>query len=502
MQLVIIIAVFMALLSAESAGEVFEQQLPSWLGTLDTPRSLVLMAGILIGYWSLSCLSTSLLLRRLEIQQKLGRIDYRMSARTSIINQTILLATYMIFLTAAGWTRMVIIQWQLQDYVLADEVMLLLPLVIMLTISLRASYPVNRFIRESVITSYLTEGLSARPVWSLQEYMIFNLRGHLLIILIPLLIIMGIKDLVFLMLERMYDFSLMSDSEYDRTMFIGNAISGIGTVLVFVMAPLMLRAIWKTRPLPIGPLREKLEEFCRKIKLKHRDILLWDTYSAVTNAAVMGVIPQVRFVLLSDALIENMPDNHIEGVFAHEAGHVKNHHIAFMVLMIMGMGSIAALLMEISLKAINHLCEIWSLPQWCGEASGWLIVALTAAGGFSLFGWVSRRFERQADLHAAQCLNAAAANDQQLDHNRLGPHGALMMGQALHRIAFLNGMTPTARSWRHSSIASRAEFLRELSIKDGAVKKYQRLIIMVKLAIIIALPLAGLGWWCLERVLD
>ena len=59
------------------------------------------------------------------------------------------------------------------------------------------------------------------------------------------------------------------------------------------------------------------------------EILLWQTNNNMGNAAVMGVVPQVRYILLSDLLLQTMTDRQIEAVFAHEAGHVVHRHIAW-----------------------------------------------------------------------------------------------------------------------------------------------------------------------------
>ena len=52
----------------------------------------------------------------------------------------------------------------------------------------------------------------------------------------------------------------------------------------------------------------------------------------MANAAVIGLLPGWRYVLLSDRLIETMTDAEIEAVFAHELGHIVHNHMAWLVV--------------------------------------------------------------------------------------------------------------------------------------------------------------------------
>ena len=68
--------------------------------------------------------------------------------------------------------------------------------------------------------------------------------------------------------------------------------------------------------------------------MKYRDILLWQTNHNMGNAAVMGLVPRMHYILLSDVLLETMTDQQIEAVFAHEIGHVKHWHMGWYIVMI------------------------------------------------------------------------------------------------------------------------------------------------------------------------
>ena len=93
--------------------------------------------------------------------------------------------------------------------------------------------------------------------------------------------------------------------EWTGWVWTPEAILVLVAVAVFVLAPAMLRRIWRTRPLGAGPVRERLEAACERVGLRCREILLWHSDGMMINAAVMGVIAPLRFVLLSDALLAN-----------------------------------------------------------------------------------------------------------------------------------------------------------------------------------------------------
>ena len=221
----------------------------------------------------------------------------------------------------------------------------------------------------------------------------------------------------------------------------------------------------------------------------------------------MGVVGRVRYVLLSDALIENMPDKQIEAVFGHEAGHVKHHHIVFLVLSALACGLLVLLLGNGIIIGLERLWPEQSAfnqySQWMGEAA---IVPL-AVVWVLVFGWISRRFERQADVHGAQSVAAqgtepAETPERGAGSGRLDMYGTQVMAAALVRVALLNGIPTEARSWRHSSIGSRARFLQYLATSDNALARFSRRLRVLKavILVIVVLALAGLVWTYLPHV--
>ena len=500
MQGSVLVAMLAVLTLSEAVTASDAGPLPEWMARLVGMKSIGLALGLTIILWSLFRWASQRLVNRLGHDQRLGRGELRLPGRIDLLMRLIVLLTFAASLTVGGWAHTVLEEWRLGRYVLIDEWVLLAPFVAMTLVRWVCFYPVNRTVREYVVAGQLAEGLAARPVWSRREYLSFQVRGGLLLMVVPLSLIIAWKDVVQL-IRRQWFF------DWPWSGMAGEAAVVGGTMLIFLLAPEMLRRIWLTRPLPNGPLRERLQGFCARLGLRHRDILLWDTFGAVANAAVMGVVGRVRYVLLSDALIENMPDKQIEAVFGHEAGHVKHHHIVFLVLSALACGLLVLLLGNGIIIGLERLWPEQSAfnqySQWMGEAA---IVPL-AVVWVLVFGWISRRFERQADVHGAQSVAAqgtepAETPERGAGSGRLDMYGTQVMAAALVRVALLNGIPTEARSWRHSSIGSRARFLQYLATSDNALARFSRRLRVLKavILVIVVLALAGLVWTYLPHV--
>ncbi|MBC8108737.1 MAG: M48 family metalloprotease, partial [Anaerolineae bacterium] len=259
----------------------------------------------------------------------------------------------------------------------------------------------------------------------------------------------------------------------------------------------------QTQPLPDSPLRRRLEQICRRSNLRYKEILLWQTNNNMGNAAVMGVLPQVRYILLSDLLLQTMTDRQIEAVFAHEAGHVVHRHIAWygvFVVIIM-----IAMLMLDELATMMGV-DLSFMPTWLKDP---IILALSVSTFFLLFGLLSRCFERQADVFAARIMerelaeeggklsaadltrDAQTAAPSAIEKPRdgdthVGIHGAHLFASALHRVAVVNNIPVRANNFSHGSIAQRMMYLRRLSTDPANTRQFDRFMRLVYRCLIAA----------------
>ena len=211
------------------------------------------------------------------------------------------------------------------------------------------------------------------------------------------------------------------DSPWDQPV----SLAAMG-LLVLVLAPAFVRLAWPTRSLPPGPLRDRLEHLSARVGFRCTDILVWDTNQVVVNAGVTGSLPFFRYVLLTDALVENLSPYEVAAVFGHEVGHIAHRHLVYFGFFILSsLGVLPLSDWTASQAAINEPLRM--LPAgvaphlWrCSEAtrrhdhfgaSKVVKRGPRAAGpgepvlpsGLRLS--VSRRFERQADVFGCRVVS-------------------------------------------------------------------------------------------------
>ena len=324
-----------------------------------------------------------------------------------------------------------------------------------------------------------------------RDYLDFQIRHHLLIIAVPLTLILFAANMA-----NGYRAPLEAWTGWP---WASDAVLGVVAVAMFIAAPVLLRHIWRTHPLEPGPVRERLEALSRRIGLSVREILVWHSDGLMVNAAVMGLFAPVRFVLLSDTLLRTMSVEQIEAVFGHEAGHVRHRHIQyFLVFAFVGWLVVAGIMEALARTMTDPSGEVGASRL---VIQGIGVVAMIAFWGLG-FGWLSRRFERQADLFGAECAAPPSSRchtpcsvhpDERttLDPGRrVCATGVAVFASALDRVASLNGIPQEERSWRHSSIGSRIRFLVRLAGDPGAAVDFQRRIQRIKI-VMVAIAVAG-----------
>ena len=415
------------------------------------------------------------LLERNPADPGIGQFAY---GRGLTIVQWLLGAAHALVLLTTDWMDLchevpIIGEWALVPGLLAG-----VPLLASITMLWIAAYPADRAIREIALETHLFRGQPTQPVWSLGKYLAFNFRHQVFIVLVPMLLILAARDLIL-----MYRMQIRSVIDHD---FAPDLLLGGTAGLVAVIAPLLLRHIWVTAPLPQSPLRDQLERLCKKLRLRCREILVWNSSGMITNAAVMGVIAPLRYVLITDAMLEQMDDRKVEAVFGHEAGHVKRHHILFFLLFALISGCLITIMTH-RLQGVDRLTY-----QIVTAVAG---VLLMLKWGF-LFGFVSRAFERQADLFGVYtleltglpCSGACAIHapaDEQAngDQQPICRTAAHLFSETLNEVAILNNIPGEAWSWRHGSIASRSRILQKYANDPSAVAAFEHSVWRMKLAI-------------------
>jgi Zn-dependent protease with chaperone function len=321
-----------------------------------------------------------------------------------------------------------------------------------------AEYPANRAQWERSCLDGFDDDLPIHAPPRLRRYLALGLRQQFLPIVLPVLLITLMRDLLVLTLPSL-----------NRTYADLAMIPGV--LAVYLAAPEMLRRLLNCRPMPDSPLRRRLEAICRRANLRYRDILRWDTDFSMANAAVVGILPGLRYVLLSDRLEETMTDEEIECVFAHELGHIVHSHmlwfvVLFMIVVLIGLGPA---------QIIEVLAEP-HLPPGLLDSAITQIIAGAAAFALTLYflGVLARRFERQADVFAARMVESGWALSGGLRRSHVGAKGASLMSTALKRVALINGVGLRQRDFFHPSISLRRLYLRRLATHPSLTRAFDR----------------------------
>jgi STE24 endopeptidase len=345
-----------------------------------------------------------------------------------------------------------------------------------------AAFPVDRANREQTVLENLNDDLPVHAPPTFPQTFSANVRLQVMFTLAPVFGLLVLRDVAV---------SALGLAGITNSNGIDYWVMAPATIAMFIFAPELLRRTLQTEKLPASPLRTRLEQMCKNVGLKYRDILLWRTGDTMGNAAVMGMIPRVRYVLLSDLLLETMTDEQIEAVFAHELGHVVHKHLLWF-------GAYAILTMLFMYGPGDYLLDYvrtWYIHHW--PKDGWeeiegLIAATVSFGSFALaFGYLSPKFERQADVYAARTMQPPA--DARSSRSYVGEQGAAIVASALNRVAAINHIPVSARNWSHGSIATRVRALLDMSGHPDHTRRFDRFMTMLYAGLISLV--IGFGVW-------
>lgn len=314
-------------------------------------------------------------------------------------------------------------------------------------------------------------------------YLIFHTRQRLALVFIPLSLLLGLKEVRRHVHESVAAWEL--------------GIIGAGAFVVGFGMPWLMRLALGLRSMPPGPLKDRLLAAARRLRFRFSDVLLWHTRGGMANAMVVGLLPWPRYVVLTDRLVEDFRPEEVEAVFGHEVGHIKHRHmlyyLGFLSISILVLSQIVDRLEPVlgEIPALAFLAE----PDF--EQSHEFLRMLPVAGlmlayVFVVFGFLSRRCERQADVYgcrAVSCLQAGCTGhgaEENLPAGATGlcPTGILIFVRALDRVAAVNGIDRERpgflQSWQHSTIARRVDFLRGLLADPGEERRFQHRVAAVK----------------------
>ncbi|WP_457573228.1 M48 family metalloprotease [Desulfolithobacter sp.] len=307
--------------------------------------------------------------------------------------------------------------------------------------------------------------LQARPAYEAvfqrhytpARFVISNIKANLPIVL-PWLVLSLVFDLLSaLPLPRFQQ--ILTSPWGDLILFLAFV------VFLAVFFPPLVRWLWNCRPMPDSPLRREIERFCRQQDFK-AEILYWPLFEGqVLTAGIMGIVPRLRYLLITPALLAALDPEELESVLAHEIGHVKRLHLVLYIYLFLGFSLLAGALARV----LPYLVLGWDFFYLAVERlhvspdtllalfSGGLILLLMIVYFRFIFGFFIRNFERQADLYVFRAQ---------------GTSWPLI--RSFEKIATLSGNIRDEKSWHHFGIGERIDFLQRCEQDRSLIQRHDR----------------------------
>ncbi len=461
-------------------------------------------------------LVTRRLVRSLEKDPSSREQFVRRYERGRFYTQLLLFGYYILALLVFGWGWAIACFWQAPTgpegaatSLPGTELLLLAPFVLGQLLLWAFGYTADRALHPPAASAPIPGAPSSRPrrvgFDSRFAYILFQARQKLALVFLPVLLLIMQKELgrLFPELWRRWEGS-------------ANFVGCLMLLAVFVTLPWVVRLVLGLRPLPEGPLRQRLLASARRLRFRCSNLLLWNTRSGMANAMVIGLVPWIRYVVFTDRLVEEFSPEEVEAVFGHEAGHVKHQHMLYYLGFLMASVAVLGGFINLGADYLRALAAQKALGEaswlaWLGETlslngHGWVaivpMVGLLLSYIFVVFGFLSRRCERQADIFGCKAVSCNRPDcnghdpDEPLPVGRLGlcPTGTRTFIRALDKVAMVNGISRDRpgflQSWQHSTIAHRVEFLQRLLTDPTAETRFQRRVALVKWALLVCLGCA------------
>ena len=354
--------------------------------------------------------------------------------------------------------------------------------------------------------------------WSLLGFVLFNARQFALLVLFPVMLFASMKSAL-----RFFPEWLEQDAFQLVSLF---AMIGF-----FVFLPRLVKPLLGLKSLPAGPYRSQLETLEQRLSFRRTDLLLWPTRGGAANALILGVVPQARYVIFTDTLLESLTPPELDAVFGHEVGHAIHGHLAYYALFLLLSATAIGGLTGVA----NEYAERWGAYEMLPGELQWMWkfgpILLMGTYLFLVFGWLSRVCERQADIagaRAGSCGEPHCSGHEESDPIRAGSvsdgdsltrrlrfrlgkstlpceTGLRAMVMALEAVTGMNGMAPEARrgfaarwlawfrSWQHGPPNARIEYLQSLMVNPELARVHDRYAYRVRwgIAIVLAAILAA-----------
>ncbi len=167
----------------------------------------------------------------------------------------------------------------------------------------------------------------------------------------------------------------------------------------------------KQTPLPQGSLREKIEAYAKKEGFDLENIFVIDGSKRSTKAnAYFSGFGKEKRITLYDTLIDELQEDEIVAVLAHEVGHYRKNHILINLGMSIMTTGIALWLLSLFVGSplLSGALGVSEPSFHVGLVAFALLYSPISTLTGLLMNYLSRKFEYQADNFAKTTFDAAA----------------------------------------------------------------------------------------------
>ncbi len=281
---------------------------------------------------------------------------------------------------------------------------------------------------------------------------------------IPFLFFTLLFDVLMFLPENRWTTLLLYPENNAASLFVFFSFVACVLLLIMIFLPYFIQKLWLCEKIEDAELWLRLTKTCQQANFCCAGLRIWTVMNNFHTAAIIGIIPKFRYVMFTKRLLYDVPTEYLEAILIHEIGHSYRKHLLILPFILFGIFVLPSLF---SLLFFDATYQSLALMNILYPSKFWTFlfpltilipyVVIMAIYFRLVFGFFSRLFERQADLHS---YVVGSPPQHMID--------------ALDQIGIATGNTHNNPSWHHFSIRERMDFLEIAMKKPGVIAKHHR----------------------------
>ena len=374
------------------------------------------------------------------------------------------LAVGMVIPMLFGWQKLVAESWGLANFVLLDEVVLMLPGLVSYAL-------INYLVLKSRLHNSPDFEDSSTEQPSIESILSTQLKLDLVAVLLPAITLIAVGDFL-----RQVNWSE------------GQAMLALltGLLVLLCVFPFIFSRVMGLEPITDPEALARLTRICAKLGVKKIKLMRWDNDNLAANAFLLGVFPWGRRLVVTEQLIKDF-DQSLDSIVGHEVAHLNRAHLWWRAL------SVGAPLI---VMATAIVAGVWTFPKQPLDLAGFslpvsiLVVPVYLLYVFLTLAILAPLMEHEADLVSDELSRKSGRLPGHQDQQELGP---TPMAFALQSLGHSLGGQFTTRTWLHPSLLDRIVLVNRAAFDPTIPNRVYGKLRLVK-AMILILNLLLLGF--------